>query len=165
MMMVGFARAVRGSVLSPNINPTMSCITARPRLANETTYWSDRKRYRIETTTEKSSYVEELFHEHDTARALMSGNTISIFVPVCLVYWGVLTFRNIVHFVTACAVDQWWFPGDTSRHYAIGTSFKRAFTTNFGTIALGSLLVSIVKALRFLKYCNRNCELLCLLHS
>ncbi|CAF2742352.1 unnamed protein product [Rotaria sp. Silwood2] len=58
------------------------------------------------------------------------------------------TFGNISHFVTACAVGHWWFTGEGSRQYTIGTSVRRAFTTNFGTICLGSLLEAIIKALR-----------------
>lgn len=63
-------------------------------------------------------------------------------------YWGTVTFANIIHFIAACAVGDWWFKGGANEQYRMGTSIKRAFTTNFGTIALGSFFEAIIKAVR-----------------
>ncbi|CAF3464153.1 unnamed protein product [Rotaria sp. Silwood1] len=62
-------------------------------------------------------------------------------------YWGAVTFGNIIHFITACSIGHWWFPIEVSQQYTIGTSIKRAFTTNFGTICFGSFFEAIIKAL------------------
>ncbi|CAF1139843.1 unnamed protein product [Rotaria sp. Silwood1] len=58
-----------------------------------------------------------------------------------------VTFGNIIHFITACSIGHWWFPIEVSQQYTIGTSIKRAFTTNFGTICFGSFFEAIIKAL------------------
>ncbi|CAF0856479.1 unnamed protein product [Rotaria sp. Silwood1] len=59
-----------------------------------------------------------------------------------------VTFGNIIHFITACSIGHWWFPIEVSQQYTIGTSIKRAFTTNFGTICFGSFFEAIIKSLR-----------------
>ena len=72
-------------------------------------------------------------------------------------FWGSLTFRNITHFVTACLVGQWWFVSEAQSQYAVETSVQRAFTTNFGTISFGSLILAFIKALRvFAQISERN---------
>jgi hypothetical protein len=71
-------------------------------------------------------------------------------------FWGALIFRNITHFVTACVVGQWWFTVDAQRQYAVETSLKRAFTTNFGTISFGSLVLAFIKALRVVSQIYEN---------
>ena len=74
-----------------------------------------------------------------------SGTVGGLFAILLLtsLFWGAFTFRNITHFVTACVVGQWWFTADAHRQYAVETSVQRAFTTNFGTISFGSLILSI----------------------
>jgi hypothetical protein len=67
-----------------------------------------------------------------------------------------LTFRNITHFVTACVVGQWWFVADAQRQYAVEFSIQRAFTTNFGTISFGSLILAFLKALRVVAQVNES---------
>jgi hypothetical protein len=71
-------------------------------------------------------------------------------------FWGALIFRNITHFVTACVVGQWWFTVDAQRQYAVETSVQRAFTTNFGTISFGSLILAFIKALRVIAQVNES---------
>jgi hypothetical protein len=71
-------------------------------------------------------------------------------------YWGALTFRNVTHFVTACVVGQWWFTADAHRQYAVEASVQRAFTTNFGTISFGSLILAFIKALRVVAQMNES---------
>lgn len=75
------------------------------------------------------------------------GGLVAIILLTSL-FWGALVFRNITHFVTACVVGQWWFTADAFRQYTVETSVQRAFTTNFGTISFGSLVLAFIKALR-----------------
>ena len=70
------------------------------------------------------------------------------FVVLLLWYWGAATFANTVRFISSCNVGQWWFSGSIKQQYILGTSIKRAFTTNFGTICLGSLLGTVLEAVR-----------------
>ncbi|CAF4118299.1 unnamed protein product [Rotaria sordida] len=62
--------------------------------------------------------------------------------------WGALTFGNIAHFITVCAVGQWWFPGKYSQQYSVRNSIKRAFTTSFGALCYGSLFKALIKPTR-----------------
>ena len=84
-----------------------------------------------------------------------AGGLVAIILLTSLL-WGALTFRNITHFVTACVVGQWWFIADAHRQYAVDTSVKRAFTTNFGTISFGSLILAFIKAMRIVAQANEN---------
>lgn len=83
------------------------------------------------------------------------GGLLAIILLTSL-FWGVLVFRNITHFVTACVVGQWWFTEDAKRQYAVETSIQRAFTTNFGTISFGSLILAFIKALRVVAQVNES---------
>jgi len=93
--------------------------------------------------------------DNDGKSTNASGGLMAIFLLTSLL-WGALTFRNITHFVSACVVGQWWFIPDAHRQYAVSTSVKRAFTTNFGTISYGSLVLAFIKALRLVAQANEN---------
>ena len=99
--------------------------------------------------------IEHAFN-NDKANSSNNGSAGGIFAIILLtsLFWGALTFRNITHFVTACVVGQWWFTSDAHRQYAVETSVQRAFTTNFGTISFGSLVLAFVKALRVVAQAN-----------
>jgi hypothetical protein len=73
-----------------------------------------------------------------------SGGVMMFFLLISF-YWGVQVFRGIVHFVTASVVGNWWFLG--TPHVAVRGSLHRAFTTNFGSIALGALVTSVLRAI------------------
>jgi hypothetical protein len=85
----------------------------------------------------------------------VAGGIFAILLLTSL-FWGALIFRNITHFVTACVVGQWWFTVDAQRQYAVQTSVQRAFTTNFGTISFGSLVLAFIKALRVVAQINES---------
>ncbi|CAF2064323.1 unnamed protein product [Rotaria magnacalcarata] len=74
---------------------------------------------------------------------------IVLFLLILSCYWGAVTFGNIIHFIAACTVGDWWFTSDGSGHYGMSNSIKRAFTTNLGTICFGSLFEAVIKSLRF----------------
>ncbi|CAF2506793.1 unnamed protein product [Rotaria sp. Silwood2] len=91
----------------------------------------------------------------DSSSSSAGGGLLAIFLLTSL-YWGALTFRNITHFVAACVVGQWWFTQDAHRQYAVERSVQRAFTTNFGTISFGSLILAFIKALRVVAQINES---------
>eukprot|EP00735_Rhodelphis_limneticus_P006592 TRINITY_DN19014_c0_g1::TRINITY_DN19014_c0_g1_i1::g.21582::m.21582 TRINITY_DN19014_c0_g1::TRINITY_DN19014_c0_g1_i1::g.21582 ORF type:complete len:482 (-),score=111.17,sp/Q869R1/CTLHB_DICDI/27.49/1e-45,Choline_transpo/PF04515.7/2.2e+03,Choline_transpo/PF04515.7/1.8e-68 TRINITY_DN19014_c0_g1_i1:453-1898(-) len=65
-------------------------------------------------------------------------------------YWAAGVIRNILH-VTVCGiVGQWYFLGKNAPSNAARSSLGHALTTSFGSICAGSLLVALVKAIRFL---------------
>lgn len=82
-----------------------------------------------------------------------SSGGLMMFVLLVSFYWGVLTFRGVVHFVTASVVGNWWFIGTPTM--AVWGSLHRAFTANFGSIALGALVTSVLRALEAMA---RNAE-------
>jgi len=66
-------------------------------------------------------------------------------------YWTSQVIKNVVHVTTSGLYATWYFlsgvgmPSDPTQK-----SFKRAVTTSFGSICLGSLLVAILKTLKHL---------------
>ena len=98
---------------------------------------------------------EHAFNGSDKSSNGVGGGLFAILLLTSL-FWGALTFRNITHFVTACVVGQWWFAGDAYRQYAVQTSVQRAFTTNFGTISFGSLILAFIKAIRVVAQVNES---------
>lgn len=73
-----------------------------------------------------------------------AGGLVVFFMLISL-WWGVQVFQNVALFVTAAAVGHWWYSPNPSA--VVVGSFRRAFTTSFGSIALGSLIVAVVRAL------------------
>ena len=76
-------------------------------------------------------------------QALINGMTY--FGMLISFYWGSSVVANVMHCVVAGAVATWWFKQDIGST-PVFDSFYRAMTTSFGSIALGSLLVAILKA-------------------
>lgn len=67
---------------------------------------------------------------------------------VLSLYWGMEVVRNTLHVVVAGTVGTWWavpHSGDPT-----WGSIKRAFTTSFGSICFGSLIIAIVQTLRWM---------------
>jgi hypothetical protein len=61
--------------------------------------------------------------------------------------------QNVLHVTIAGIVGTWWFaPQEASSMWspAIQDSFRRATSTSFGSICMGSLLVAIIQALKSL---------------
>jgi len=61
-------------------------------------------------------------------------------------YWGMQVWRNVLHVTVAGTVGTWW------RHARAASptvsALKRAMTTSFGTIALGSLIIAFIQTLK-----------------
>ncbi|ETV99897.1 hypothetical protein, variant [Aphanomyces invadans] len=71
---------------------------------------------------------------------------VAVFVMLVSLCWGLQVLRNIVHCTTAGTIGEWWFSPDT--HNAVLRSGRRAVTSSFGSICLGSLIVAALSALR-----------------
>jgi hypothetical protein len=78
----------------------------------------------------------------------------TIILMVFSFYWGTQFLRNTLHVVTSGTVGMWW-AAPSSGDPTCG-SIKRALTTSFGSIALGSMLIAIVQTLRFLAETARD---------
>lgn len=70
----------------------------------------------------------------------------AVFVLLISLYWGAQVWTNVVHYVTAAVVGSWWFIGKPAS--PVRAAITRAFTFSFGSIAFGSLVVAVIKALR-----------------
>lgn len=76
-----------------------------------------------------------------------SANAI-VALMLCSLFWGIQVIKSIVHCVTAGVVGEWWY--HVSCHDAVVRSTRRATTTSFGSICLGSLVVAALGTLRFI---------------
>ncbi|CAF3958880.1 unnamed protein product [Rotaria sp. Silwood2] len=176
LMVLGIQRASNNTIFIFNINSTMkinnetkfnmiytkstpshrfsSMTTRMPKFSDTIRYSMDRNSKSINSTMKRTNDEIQWSNATNDSTSSKQGGArrivsyIILFLVLLSWYWGAATFGNISHFVTACAVGHWWFTGEGSRQYTIGTSVRRAFTTNFGTICLGSLLEAIIKALR-----------------
>jgi hypothetical protein len=144
-----------------NYSSTFAMYDRRFTPTTTSAYMVDRKPTRLRTSTYRTNTATNRIarsvnryntkedssnNEKSLSRRIVT--SIISFALLLSWYWGAVTFANVAHFVTACAVGRWWFTGDAAQQYTTGTSLKRAITTNFGTIAFGSLLEAIIKALR-----------------
>jgi len=69
-----------------------------------------------------------------------------------MLFWGIQVLKNIVHFTTCGTFAQWYFryPHNHESIQPTVNSLQKACTTSFGSVALGSLLVAVVRSLRVL---------------
>jgi len=79
----------------------------------------------------------------------VSGIVIFLFVVSFL--WTTQVIQNVSHVTAAGVVASWWLlPPQMQPKWVTLSSLKRATTTSFGSICLGSLLVAFLGALRSL---------------
>eukprot|EP01087_Luapelamoeba_hula_P019341 TRINITY_DN638_c0_g2_i2.p1 TRINITY_DN638_c0_g2~~TRINITY_DN638_c0_g2_i2.p1 ORF type:complete len:323 (+),score=46.75 TRINITY_DN638_c0_g2_i2:121-1089(+) len=85
-------------------------------------------------------------------------NVFTLYLVFSL-YWTSQVIKNVVHVTTSGTVATWYFMSGTGMP-ANPTikSFKRATTTSLGSICFGSLIIAILRTLRFLADCLRNPE-------
>jgi hypothetical protein len=74
-----------------------------------------------------------------------------IFAFLVSFYWTQQVISNIVHCTSAGAVASWYFlsPNNSPARPTV-EALKRATWTSFGSICLGSLIIAVIKALRYL---------------
>ncbi|CAF1629871.1 unnamed protein product [Rotaria magnacalcarata] len=162
LMFMGVIRALNIDLTTNKVNMTSnqtqpatiyglstktSPISAPTFLMNETR----KKRMNSYSNDEQSQHMNTSKNLTSNTEQGNSGFIYKIVVFFLLLswYWGAITFGNIINFITACTVGDWWFSNDDSGLYTMSNSIKRAFTTNIGTICFGSLFQAIIKALRF----------------
>jgi len=87
-------------------------------------------------------------------------------------YWTAQVISNIVHVTVAGTVASWYFlfPAHMPVNPTVG-AFKRAAWTSFGSIAFGSFIVAVIRALRAMVRSGKEaknpfarCLVLCLLN-
>jgi len=81
------------------------------------------------------------------------GNAAFALFMVLSFYWTIQVFQNVLHVTVSGVVGTWWFaPHDALSVFspAIVDSFHRATTYSFGSICMGSLLVSVIQTLETL---------------
>jgi len=85
-------------------------------------------------------------------------SNLMIFILLVSFYWTSQVIGNTVHVTCAGTFATWYFLGGTAAMQDNPTmkSFKRATTTSFGSICLGSLLIAIIQALRNMAKNSRN---------
>jgi hypothetical protein len=69
--------------------------------------------------------------------AAVFGMTVSL-------YWGTQTFMYASHFIVASVVGSWWFTPKAASPVAAAT--HRAFTSSFGSLSFGALIVAVLEA-------------------
>eukprot|EP00002_Diphylleia_rotans_P038580 TRINITY_DN87_c0_g1_i1.p1 TRINITY_DN87_c0_g1~~TRINITY_DN87_c0_g1_i1.p1 ORF type:complete len:535 (+),score=108.25 TRINITY_DN87_c0_g1_i1:107-1711(+) len=83
-------------------------------------------------------------------------SSVILFLFLMLSYlWTSEVLKNIVHVTVAGTTATWYFHA-TERVNPTLQALKRALTTSFGSICLGSLIVSVVRLLRFLAESAKN---------
>lgn len=63
-------------------------------------------------------------------------------------YWGTNTMSNIVHCGACKATALWYQSSEEISEVKIAAAFRKALTVNLGSVALGSLLVTIIQVAR-----------------
>ncbi|CAF4221336.1 unnamed protein product [Rotaria sp. Silwood2] len=119
------------------IKTTNSGFDGQNKLVNSTPFWMKEKQttktMNIYSINQQSKYNNTQQDSTNSTQEWYSGYVRDIIFVLLLLswYWGTITFGNIAHFITACVVGEWWFTGEASEQYSLGSSIKRAFTTNF----------------------------------
>ncbi|KAG5509374.1 hypothetical protein JKF63_06684 [Porcisia hertigi] len=72
-------------------------------------------------------------------------------VVVLCIFWVQEVLSTLVHVTVCGVVATWYFAGEVKMPPSpVGSSFRRAVTTSFGSVCLGSLITAIVSFVRFL---------------
>ena len=78
-------------------------------------------------------------------------------------YWGVFFFSAFGEMVLAGVFSQWYWTLDKKNALpgcALGTAMYNATVFHLGTIAFGSLIISIIRMLRtILEYVEKKCKM------
>ena len=78
-------------------------------------------------------------------------------------YWGVFFFSAFGEMVLAGVFSQWYWTLDKKNDLpgcALGTAMYNATVFHLGTIAFGSLIISIIRMLRtILEYVEKKCKM------
>ncbi|EKF29999.1 hypothetical protein MOQ_006194 [Trypanosoma cruzi marinkellei] len=74
-----------------------------------------------------------------------------------LLFWVSQVVANVIHVTTAGVTATWYFAGEgrMPKNPTLA-SFKRAVTTSFGSICFGSLIVAVIRLLRWIMESTRD---------
>ena len=77
-------------------------------------------------------------------------NGFMLFLFLVSYFWTAQVLKNVVHTTVAGTVGSWWYsPAEASCcGNGVRDSYLRSVTTSFGSIALGSLIVAVIQAVR-----------------
>mmetsp|Transcript_9969 Transcript_9969/g.29413 ORF Transcript_9969/g.29413 Transcript_9969/m.29413 type:complete len:805 (-) Transcript_9969:954-3368(-) len=78
-----------------------------------------------------------------------------IYLFLCF-FWTIQVIKNVEHVTASGTVGTWYFHGDQARVGAVSGALRRAVTTSFGSVCLGSLFVAIIKTVRALVHMARQ---------
>jgi hypothetical protein len=95
-----------------------------------------------------SSIIVALNHSHISPGALYCISALLILS----FYWTMMTINNTIHTIISGVSASWYFLVSSSAHpkNVVWGSIRRACTFSFGSIALGSLIVAVIRTLRVL---------------
>eukprot|EP00808_Paulinella_micropora_P009021 g9524.t1 len=88
-----------------------------------------------------------IYHADGSDNHLSAGENFVIFLLVLSFYWTTQVFQNIGHVTTAGAVAMWWLQPEATGK--VMGALKRACTTSLGSICMGSLIVAVLKAIKW----------------
>lgn len=102
-------------------------------------------------------FIEAIYLGFWVATVILSASAFGGGAETCLIlftvfslYWTIQVLKNIVH-VSVCGLfATWYFQQNNMPPNPTKKSFKRATTTSFGSICLGSLVVALIQTLRSL---------------
>ncbi len=80
------------------------------------------------------------------------GNGLLYLFVVFSFYWSTETVKNVVHTTVAGVFGTFYYLAGTAHmvNHPTLSSFKRAMTYSFGSVAYGSLIVALIETVRFL---------------
>lgn len=94
------------------------------------------------------TYAKPICNDSGFCHSSLNGGVIAIFLLAF--YWTQQVIKNIIHVTVAGVVGSWWFvpqEANSGCSKSVGDSFVRSMTSSFGSICMGSLLVSLVQVL------------------
>jgi Plasma-membrane choline transporter len=96
---------------------------------------------------------------HNADEKTRNSHGVVYFLLLLSLFWTAQVVKNVVHVTVAGVMGSWYFlhPNNMPKN-PTAESLKRASTTSFGTICLGSLLVAIVQAIRTVVESSRDSE-------
>lgn len=86
------------------------------------------------------------YNPGENFRDQVSMSSVFFFLLFVSLFWTFEVLKNVSHVTTAGTVAMWWFQPESP--FPTIYALKRALTTSFGSICLGSLIVSVIKAAR-----------------
>lgn len=94
------------------------------------------------------TYSKPTCDDSGVCHSSLSGGVIALFLLAF--YWTQQVIKNVIHVTVAGVVGSWWFvpqEANSGCSKSVGDSLVRSMTSSFGSICMGSLLVSLLQVL------------------